>query len=439
VIALLLSSFPNLNFQTFNMKRNYFLVVLIFIVFFAISFLTNILGSINPNVSDSFSLNGTMTGLLPFSFFIAYALMSIPSGMIVQKYDEKKSLIFAWMLAFTGALLFSLFPSFPVFLGSLFLIGCGMALLQVILYPLLRVAGGEEHFAFNSVFAQLVFGAASFLSPFVYSYLVTHLDHPSEEGGLLISIISSVTPKSLSWVSIYWVFSFVSFLMVTIILLSRIPKVERKEDEIVGAWETHVNLFKQKTVILFFFGIFSYVGTEQGIANWISEFLRTYHGLKPETVGSATVGLFWGMMTIGCVLGMALLKVMDSKIVLRIFTAAAVVILALTLFGNVSIALFGFPALGFCLSVMYAIIFSLALNSVSKFHGSFAGILCTGIAGGAIISLLIGKLKDLIGLQSGMLVLFLPLLYILSISYWAKPIVTNATIGNKNSPENSRE
>ena len=105
------------------MKRNYYLVVLIFLVFFAISFLTNILGSINPNVSDSFSLNGTMTGLLPFSFFIAYALMSIPAGMIVQRYDEKKSLVFAWILALAGALLFSLFPSFrlPSLLTRLFL------------------------------------------------------------------------------------------------------------------------------------------------------------------------------------------------------------------------------------------------------------------------------------------------------------------------------
>src|SRR6266581_511300 len=102
------------------MKRNYYLVILIFIVFFAISFLTNILGSINPNVSDSFSLNGVMTGLLPFSFFIAYALMSIPAGMIVQRYDEKKSLIFAWIIAFSGAFLFSLFPSFPIFLFFLF-------------------------------------------------------------------------------------------------------------------------------------------------------------------------------------------------------------------------------------------------------------------------------------------------------------------------------
>jgi fucose permease len=418
------------------MKRNYYLVILIFLIFFAISFLTNILGSINPNVSDSFSLNGTMTGLLPFSFFIAYALMSIPSGMIVQKYDEKKSLVFAWILAFSGALLFSLFPVFPVFLCSLFLIGCGMALLQVALFPLLRVTGGEEHFAFNNIIVQLVFGIASFLSPFVYSYLVSNLNNQHVGQGFFLNFMSLLTPNQLPWVSIYWIFAFISFLMVVVILLVRFPKVIRKEDEIVGAWETHIELFKQKTVILFFLGIFAYVGMEQGIANWISEFLRTYHGFKPETEGAATVGLFWGMMTVGCVLGLVLLKIIDSKIVLRIFASACFVALTFTLFGNAKIALFGFPALGFCLSVMYGIIFSLALNSVTRFHGSFAGILCTAIAGGAIFSLLIGKLKDLIGLQGGMMILYIPLTYILSLSFWAKPIVKNAVLRRKNQPNN---
>jgi FHS family L-fucose permease-like MFS transporter len=418
------------------MKRNYSLVILIFIVFFAISFLTNILGSINPNVSDSFALTGTMTGLLPFSFFIAYALMSIPSGMIVQKYDEKKSLVLAWILAFSGALLFSLVPVFPVFLFSLFLIGCGMALLQVALFPLLRVTGGEEHFAFNNMIVQLVFGGASFLSPFVYSYLVIHLGSHTANKELLIRFMAALTPDSLPWVSIYWIFTFISFFMVAIILFVRFPKVIRKDEEIVGAWETHVELFKQRTVILFFLGIFAYVGTEQGIANWISEFLRTYHGLRPEVEGAATVGLFWGMMTVGCVLGLILLKIIDSKIVLRLFSFSALIVLSFTLFGGAKTALYGFPALGFCLSVMYGIIFSLALNSVSRYHGSFSGILCTAIAGGAIFSLLIGKLKDLIGLQAGMMILYLPLAYILSLSFWAKPIVNNATIRNKSTNQN---
>jgi len=413
------------------MKRNYTLVTLTFLIFFAISFLTNILGSINPNVSDSYTLSGTMTGLLPFSFFIAYGLMSIPAGMLIQKYGEKKCLAYAWILSLGGALLFSTFPVFPVFLCSLFLIGCGMAILQVASYPLLRVSGGEEHFAFNSVIAQLVFGAASFLSPFVYSYLVTNLGSENADSDFFIGFISKLVPGNLPWVSIYLIFAAISLAMVVIILLIRFPKVERKEDEIVGPWKTHAELFRKRVVILFFLGIFAYVGTEQGIANWISEFLRTYHGMRPEIEGARTVGLFWGLMTVGCVLGLALLKVMDSKLVLRIFTISSLIVLSFTLFGSSGLALLGFPALGFCLSVMYAIIFSFALNSISKYHGSFAGILCSAIAGGAIFSLLIGKLKDLIGLQAGMVVIYLPLLYILSISFWAKPIIANATIKRK--------
>jgi len=418
------------------MKRNYYLIFLIFLIFFVISFVTNILGSINPNVSDSFTLSGTMTGMLPFSFFIAYGLMSIPAGMLIQKYREKRSLSLAWILSFSGALLFSLFPSFPVFLFSLFMIGCGMAIMQVAIYPLLRVAGGEQHFAFNSVMAQLVFGAASFISPFVYSYLVLGLGNQQVNNGFVINIMASLTPQELPWVSIYFLFTLLSLIMLATILVTRFPEVELKEEEIVGAWETHVELFKQKKVILFFFGIFCYVGTEQGIANWISEFLRTYHGLTPEIEGAKTVGLFWGMMTIGCILGLVLLKILDSKIVLRIFTLAALIILTFTLFGSVKAALLGFPALGFCLSVMYAIVFSLALNSVSKDHGSFAGILCTGIAGGALVSLLIGKLKDLIGLQAGMTVIYITLAYILSLSFWAKPIVKNAVLKRKASDKN---
>ncbi|MBI5010100.1 MAG: MFS transporter, partial [Bacteroidia bacterium] len=265
------------------MKRNNYIVVFVFLIFFAISFLTNILGAINPNVSYSFTLTGTMTGLLPFSFFIAYAIMSIPSGMIVQKYEEKKSLVLAWSLSFSGALLFSLFPDFPVFLFSLFLIGCGMALLQVALFPLLRISGGEEHFAFNSVIVQLVFGIASFCSPLLYSYLMSGLGNPQISGGIFLDIMETITPAQLPWVSIYWIFAMISFAMISVVLFVRFPKVVRNENEIIGAWDTHVELSRMKTVKLFFLGIFAYVGIEQGIANWISEFLRSYHQIRPET------------------------------------------------------------------------------------------------------------------------------------------------------------
>jgi fucose permease len=98
------------------------------------------------------------------------------------------------------------------------------------------------------------------------------------------------------------------------------------------------------------------------------------------------------------------------------------------LFGGAEVSLWAFPISGFFLSVMYPVIVSLGLNSVSQHHGSFAGILMTGIAGGAVVQILIGGLSDLTSLKVGMVFIFVTLGYILSISFWAKPLVNNKTI-----------
>ena len=77
---------------------------------------------------------------------------------------------------------------------------------------------------------------------------------------------------------------------------------------------------------------------------------------------------------------------------------------------------------------MFSVIFSLALNSVEKHHGSFSGILCSGIFGGALVPLIIGWIGDQIGLRFAMLFLYITLGYILAIPFWAKPLVDNQTI-----------
>ncbi len=412
------------------MKRNYTIVILILVTFFVISFLTNILGALNPSVSAGYRLTDTMAGFLPFAFFIAYGVMSVPSGLLLEKWGEKRMMILAFLLAFAGALGFALFPKFNIFIISLFTIGTGMAVLQVVINPLLRVSGGEEHYAFNSVLAQLIFGLASFVSPQVYSYLVTNIDKGNVSKPL-IGLMSGLVPESFSWVSMYWVFAILSIIMIVIIVFIKFPKVELQEDEKVGSKESYVELFKNKYVILYFLGIFMYVGTEQGISYWMSKFLSNYHGFNPDTVGADAVSYFWGLMTIGGVLGLILLKILDSKIVLRWFTVLAIISLAAGLWGGADISLWAFPVSGFFLSVMYPVIVSLGLNSVSKHHGSFTGILMTGIAGGAVVQLLIGGISDLTSLKTGMMFLFITLGYILSISFWAKPIISNKTVSLK--------
>ena len=369
-----------------------------------------------------------MAGVLPFAFFIAYGVMSIPSSMLVQKYNEKTIMVAAFVVAFLGSLLLAAQPNYLTAILSLFLIGCGMAMLQVVINPLLRTAGGEENYAFTSVLAQLIFGGASFLSPLVYSYMVQHLANKNHTG--VFSILAPLVPAGMPWISLYWLFVVICLLMFVLMLLSKFPKVELTDEEKAGAWKTHVMLFKRPVVILYFIALFCYVGTEQGVSYWMSEFLKRYHQVDPETAGAHAVALFWGLMTAGGVLGLFLLKLMDSRKLLVMFTIFALIFLSLGLFGSKDVSLYSFSIVGFFMSVMYPVIFSLALSSIDEHHGSFAGILVTGIIGGAVVQILIGGLANLIGLRAGMCFLYITFGYMLAIGFWAKPLITNKTIFN---------
>ena len=394
-----------------------------------ISFITNIIGPLSPEFINDFKLSDALAGVLPFAFFIAYGVMSIPTSMLVQKYNEKVIMVAAFVVAFLGSLLLAIEPNYLTTIISLFLIGCGMAMLQVVINPLLRTAGGAENYAFTSVMAQLIFGGASFLSPLVYSYLVINMNKGNHAG--VFSLLQPLVPHGMSWISLYWVFTVICIFMFAVMLISKFPKVELAEDEKAGPWKTHVLLFKKPVVILYFIALFCYVGTEQGVSYWMSQFLFQYHHVDPQVAGASAVSNFWGLMLVGGIVGLLLLKVMDSRKLLILFTIPAIICLSLALFGSAQISLYAFPIIGFFMSVMYPIIFSLALSSVSEDHGSFAGILVTGIIGGAVVQILIGGLGDLIGLKAGMTFLYITFGYMLSIGFWAKPIITNQTVFDK--------
>src|SRR6267378_1837338 len=166
------------------MTRNRYMVSLVLLTFFVISLLTNIINAIIPDIISSFRVSLTAAGFLVFAFFIAYGVV------------------------------------------SLFAIGAGMATLQVAINPLLRVAGGEEHYAFNSALAQLVFGSASFISPRIYSYLVLNLKDPSPGQNIFLRILRWLTPSQLPWASIYWIFAISALTMVVLLLFARFPKVQ---------------------------------------------------------------------------------------------------------------------------------------------------------------------------------------------------------------------
>lgn len=409
------------------MHKNRAILALVFVIFFVLSLLTNILGPIVPDIISSFHVSLAAAAFLPFSFFIAYGVMSIPAGFLVDRFTEKPVLVASFVFGLAGSLSFALMPTYSVAVASLFVIGMGMAMLQVAINPLLRVAGGEENFAFNSAFAQLIFGGASFLSPLIYSYLVENLS-AHNTGRPLLRTLAKITPRDLPWVSMYWILAVCTAVMVIVLFAVRFPKVERTAEEQAGTTEMYRSLLRRPMVWLFFLCMFAYVASEQGTADWMSKFLSQYHGFDPHVTGAKAVSWFWGLMTIGCLGGMGLLKLFDSRKVLIGFSIGALGCLTAALFGPAHVSLYAFPAIGLFASVMWPTVVSLALNSVEEYHGSFAGILCTGIMGGAVVPFIIGSVGDAFGLRTGMLVLYLTFGCVFSVGFWAKPIISNKTV-----------
>jgi len=394
-------------------------------VFFVISFLTNIIGPLVPDIINAFNLSLSMAAFLPFSFFLAYGIMSIPSGFLVEYIGEKKVMVLAFFISFFGALIFSINPNYLFYILSLFLIGSGMAMLQVSINPLLRNIGGEKEFAFNSVLGQLFFGLASFFSPLIYSYLITRLSVDGMSSSYIILLFKKITSPNLRWVSLYWIFATVSFLMCVILIFTNFPAKENPEQVNKEKINNYRMLIKNPIVILYFFGIFSYVGLEQGVANWISKFLELYHSIDPQVMGAKIISNFWGLMTLGTISGLFLLKILDSRKILVFFTSTSIISLLLAVFGPLYVSLVSFPLIGFFISTMWSIIISLALNSMSENHGTFSGILVSGIIGGAFFPLIIGILADFAGLKVSLTLLLIPLLFILSIGFWSRPLVNN--------------
>ena len=413
------------------MARSRYTVSLVFFTFFVISLLTNILGPIVPDIISSFHVSLTAAGFLAFAFFIAYGVMSIPAGFLVERFTEKPVMVLAFLAGTLGSLSFALFPGYRVAIISYFTIGAGMAVLQVAVNPLLRVAGGEEHYAFNSTLAQLIFGSASFISPRIYSYLVLNLKYSSSNQNLVLRIMRRLTPPELPWASIYWIFAVSALVMVAVLLSSRFPKVQHTNEERAGSLAMYGILARQRVVWLYFAAMFAYTGCEQGTADWMSSFLKQYHGFDPHTIGAAAVSWFWGLMTVGCLIGLFLLKVFDSRKVLIAACVGALLCLSGALWGPAKISVIALPAVGLFASVMWPIVVSLALNSVAEYHGSFAGILGTGIIGAAVVPVIIGRIADLAGLRAGMAFLYVTFGFVLSVGFWARPIINNATIRPK--------
>ncbi|MBN1184261.1 MAG: MFS transporter, partial [Bacteroidales bacterium] len=252
--------------------NNKALIIFINLMFLQIGLLVSIMSALIPEIIRSFQISYGLASLLPFAFYIALSLSCIPAGIAGEKYTAKNIIVFAFLYALVGILVFTLFLNYQASVSSLFIIGSSTAIIQVTAVPLLRRACGPENIAFHLTLNQLMYGMGAFLSPVIYSWLTKSLLNDTGANNLLVKTLSRIIPQGFEWVSAYLLFIILLISLITIVLLIKFPEREETHNSSIIRNGVYLELFRNKYVILYFFSLMAYASCEQGIATWMSKF-----------------------------------------------------------------------------------------------------------------------------------------------------------------------
>ncbi len=330
-----------------------------------------------------FQLSGAQAGLLPFFGFIAFALFSVPAGVVADRRGRKFLMTASLAVVLAGQLIPCLSVAhYGLLLGAIFLIGAGMAALQVAGNPIMRDVSAPGRYARNLTFAQFVKSLGSISGPYLTAQLVV---------------------LGFAWYHIFPVFAGVTLL--TLLLVAAVPVAESHADETPAGVASSLALLAQPPVALAVLGIFLYVGAEVGLNSWLATLLA--RAFDMDLASSATrfgPGLFFLALAAGRLLGAAVLSFIGAR---RFFLVSALLGLGglgLLLLGSRPLALAGIAACGLGFANVWPLVFALTVESRPERTGALSGLMCMAIVGGAVLPALMGLVADHHGVRLAFLV-----------------------------------
>lgn len=378
-----------------------FILSMMLVLFFMWGFITCLNDLLIPRLKVAFTLDYTQVMLVQFSFFLAYAVMSVPCSRIIARIGYRLGAIIGLITAALGCLLFM--PSvwylkFSLFLVGLFVLASGIVMLQVAANPCVTLLGSVQRASSRLTFAQALNSLGTTLAPLIMGGVII-------AGGIVHSYLLLaallVLCSGLVWVVRNPLFKQLGRSNVASASVRSAASAQSK------------SIWRQRRLMLGALGIFVYVGAEVSAGSLLTNYLHLPHiaGIS-LTAASRYLAFYWGGALIGRFIGSVVLRFIPASkaVVFNVLAACILIIVSVTHHGR--IAMWSMIALGLFNSIMFPSIFALALQGLGERTSQASGLLCTAIAGGAVIPELQGMLADHIGLQPSFLLLIVCYLYI---------------------------
>jgi len=364
----------------------------IFFAFFVMGFVDAV-GTLVGFAREQFRLSGFMAGLLPFFGFIAFALVSVPGGVLMDKRGKRFLMLLSLAIVLAGQLVPAVsVGSYATLVVSIFAIGIGMTLLQVAGNPIMRDVSEEGRFARNLTFAQFVKGLGSIAGP-----------------ALAVALVG----WGLPWNAIFRVFAVVVAVTLAGIALLRVEE-RRGEDKPAASIASSFALIANHYVLTTILGLFLYVGAEVGVNSWIATLLHERFRFDLGSLATGGIAFFFVALSLGRLIGSAVLSFISARQFLVVTAAVSVLGTLGIVVGSKEIALISIFVTGLGFGNVFPLIFSILIDRMPERSAELSGLLCMAIAGGAVMPLVMGVVHDAFASASAaMAVPFVSCLYIL--------------------------
>ena len=398
-----------------NNKSNILPIVVMFLLFFMIAFVTNFAGSMGVIVKTQFGASNAMAQLGTLANFIAYAVMGVPAGIILKRKGYKFTSLLAVSVGFIGVgvqWLSGYAESFGVYVLGAFIAGFSMCLLNIVVNPMLNTLGGGGKRGNQLIqFGGSCNSIGGTLAPIILGYLIG--------GSAAAAQVGDAAPAMLAAMLIFLV-AFV------IISLTKIPEPHIETPEQRAAEKANKDQYSPLSFRHFVLGaiaIFFYVGVEVGIPNTANLYMSNNPAVGPAIAGTV-VGLYWLMMMCGRLLGGAIGGKVSSKAMLVAVSSLAIVMLLCVMFFpetwvvafkgiELPVSMIIMFLCGLMTSVMWGAIFNLAAEGLGKYTPAASGIFMALVCGGGILPFFQNLLADHTNYLISYIVPIAGLLYIL--------------------------
>lgn len=330
------------------------------------------MGPLSDAVKTKYQLSSVMATLMPFFVFIAFAVFSVPGGMLAARIGKKRVLLLGLGLN-TLAVAVPAFmnPTYPLLLACIFLLGVGTTFLQVAGNPIMRDVSAEGDYSRNLALAQGFKGIGSAASAFLPS---------------VVGVIGFLA--AMGWRGAFPIFFVLMAVAFVLVALMHFEETKVEEPPGIGG---SLALLKKPVFALAVLGIFLYVGAEVCMATFLKPTLAAL-GMSAEKSAFFGPSLFFGVLTIGRLVA-GVIKV-NPQTFFRISALLGLIGLGLMMIGNQPLAIVGVVLGGLGFANIWPMLFSITVEEKPESASELSGLMCMAISGGAIVPLVMGALRD---------------------------------------------